>query len=652
MTTPRPTRAMILAAGYGTRMGPLSSDLPKAMIPLWGKPSLGHMIDLMQRWGVKEVLVNLHHNPDPIVEYLRGNRWKGVNISLSFEADIMGTGGALKHAEWFLRNEHSFWVANADVAADASPTRLLREYGRNNTIAALWLEPNAGPRTVEMSRGRISSFNSDCPGSADTHTFCGVHLVSPAILSHIPRGYSSIIDAYRSAMRSGKRVAGVTLPDSFWADIGNPQQYLDAHRSSLARHRNKQPGASLVDPGQLRAVRDLRKAGVKITGFAAVAETASVSPGAHIHDSVIWNEARIGRHARISNAIVSRGTHINTVTTGPTVTHTQVPASGPLEIALRKLHWSPKATTVSPLPARGSARSFTRIACGRKTAMLMEYSESRSENLRYARHTRFLQQAGWPVPAILLDMGNRNALLIEDVGTESLQDRAASLNVCQLERLYAPIVDSLADLHAISSRAIARKSADLEPAFSPRLYRWERELMALHFLKGYLHLNGRTIAAIADELRPIGRCLHRQPQVLIHRDMQSSNVMMQRGRHIFIDFQGMRFGPAAYDLASLLCDPYVMLPERLQLRLLARYIERTGGIEGRAAGTFWLAAVQRLSQALGAYGRLTALPGVHRFELYIPPAIRMISRALKHVPDLRADELRKLTKGFGRQLTP
>ena len=113
---------MILAAGYGTRMGPLSSDLPKAMIPLWGKPSLGHMIDLMQGWGVKEVLVNLHHNPDPIVEYLRGNRWKGVNISLSFEADIMGTGGALKHAEWFLRNEHSFWVANADVAADASPT--------------------------------------------------------------------------------------------------------------------------------------------------------------------------------------------------------------------------------------------------------------------------------------------------------------------------------------------------------------------------------------------------------------------------------------------------------------------------------------------------------------------------------------------------
>jgi hypothetical protein len=62
--------------------------------------------------------------------------------------------------------------------------------------------------------------------------------------------------------------------------------------------------------------------------------------------------------------------------------------------------------------------------------------------------------------------------------------------------------------------------------------------------------------------------------------------------------------------------------------------------------------VQRLSQALGAYGRLTALPGVHRFELYIPPAIRMMSRALKHVPDLRADELRKLTKGFRRQLTP
>ena len=121
--------------------------------------------------------------------------------------------------------------------------------------------------------------------------------------------------------------------------------------------------------------------------------------------------------------------------------------------------------------------------------------------------------------------------------------------------------------------------------------------------------------------------------------MQSSNVVLRNRQLALIDFQGMRWGAAAYDLASLLCDPYVMLPERLQESLLTFYERRSprGALVRQA---FWPAAIQRLAQALGAYGRLSALPGTARFADYIPPALRMMARALNHVEGL--DHLRAL----------
>ena len=89
---------MLLAAGYGTRMRPLSADLPKPMMPLWGKPVIVHIMEMLREWGVRDILVNLHHNPDPLFEHFRKNRLEGVRLCFSFESEILGTGGALRRA--------------------------------------------------------------------------------------------------------------------------------------------------------------------------------------------------------------------------------------------------------------------------------------------------------------------------------------------------------------------------------------------------------------------------------------------------------------------------------------------------------------------------------------------------------------------------
>ncbi|MDO9541545.1 MAG: phosphotransferase, partial [Kiritimatiellia bacterium] len=123
--------------------------------------------------------------------------------------------------------------------------------------------------------------------------------------------------------------------------------------------------------------------------------------------------------------------------------------------------------------------------------------------------------------------------------------------------------------------------------------------------------------------------LNNEHQVLIHRDLQSSNILLHKNKPCFIDFQGMRFGPGAYDLASLLCDPYISLALAEQNALLDFYNRQTGKGAQISSNIFWQAAVQRLCQALGAYGRLAANAETAWFAQYIPAALQMMRRALE-----------------------
>ena len=131
---------------------------------------------------------------------------------------------------------------------------------------------------------------------------------------------------------------------------------------------------------------------------------------------------------------------------------------------------------------------------------------------------------------------------------------------------------------------------------------------------------------------------------MLHRDFQSSNILLHRGVWSLIDYQGMRLGPAVYDLASLLCDPYITISPACRERLLVRYAERAQP-GSRCLEMFWPAVVQRLGQALGAYARLSALPGTGHFARYIPPALSNMADALR-----RVDGLPELTKIIDEQI--
>jgi len=609
----KPHKAFILAAGFGTRMRPISWVVPKPVLPLWNTPLIFHQIRLLSGWGVRDVLVNLHHGADAVMRATReavAEAGLPLRLDFSFEPAILGTGGALRRAAWFF-DDTPFWLINADVAADLNPRALLNDFARHKPLAVLWMEPALGPRTVEVQDGRIATFQSERPGKPDTFTFTGLHLASPRLLRFLPdRPFSSVIEAYEAAMRSGVHVRGIAPAGAFWRDLGSPAQYLDAHRAWAARSR-KHP-----------------------TAFSAVATSAVIGRRCRIEDAVVMAGARIRPGVTLRNAIVAPCTVVCRDIEGPVVPVEAVQDDwSAAALACDALGWDVRDTNANALAPRGSDRAFTRLTCDRESAILIEYGERRPENAAYAAHARFLRRHGIRVPAVLADWPDPRVLLMEDVGSRSLEAEVPGAGPSHIENLYRGVLDQAARLHRIPLARIHRAALDLQPAFSRTIYRWERDLFAARFLGPLLNLSAAQQTLVLRDLARVAAKLESAPPVLVHRDFQSSNVCLHRGGLALIDFQGMRLGPAAYDVASLLCDPYAMLPAPLRERLLDYYLRRAHNPRA-VRSIFWFAAVERLAQALGAFGRLSASADTIRFARYIPPALAMMQTALTHLPPL------------------
>lgn len=581
-----PERAVILAAGFGTRLLPLTRIVPKPLLPLGGVPMLDRALAMVRAWGVREVLVNVHHNAHDLVHHLVARKPDGLKVAISFEPEILGTGGVLTKASWFFADDQPFWMVNADVVADVDGRRIARAFRRGKTIAAAWLMASRGPRTVESERGVITTFQSKRPRTEGTYTFCGVHLVDPAVLRYLPaQGFASIIAAYEKAMADGWTVAGVPVEHATWADIGTPAQYVAAEHE---------------------------------VGGAATPSSRQDINTVTIKDRFIYGPGvpRI----RYSGIMAVRA----------------LDALDPAELAVARAWRGFRDEAIAcPLSPRGSARTFTRLYSGKQTAMLVRHDPAREENGLYVPHTRFLRALSLPVPEVLAEEDGAHLALFSDVGLDSVQDTSDAWRKKNLEPLYRKVLSRMVVFHEAGARAARRKRIRLMPGFDEQLFEWEHDLFARLFLRERLGVGDAVEREVRAELRGVSDRLLGLPRVLLHRDFQSSNILLNRRGWALIDYQGMRLGPAVYDLASLLCDPYIAIAPDLRQRLLEHYARRADP-RARVRDAFWPAAIQRLGQALGAYARLAKLPGTGHFARYIPPGLSNLREALRRVEGLPA----------------
>jgi NDP-sugar pyrophosphorylase family protein/aminoglycoside/choline kinase family phosphotransferase len=605
-----PRKALVLAAGLGTRLRPLTYVFPKPLMPLWNLPLLEHVLRLLESWGVQEIVVNAHWMPETIEAWVKERRGTAT-ITLSFEPEILGTGGALRPLRAFFGQE-PFWMMNADIAAALKPEPLLKAFAASGSFAAAWLEPKKGPRTVEMDyAGRITCWKSPTPGVERTFTFCGLQLLSPKIFDFLPASdFSSIVQAYQQAMEHNLFVHGATVTGSYWDDAGTVDAYRHIHAEVKKLARSKKCGGELYDAKTDRLP-------LKANTFFAVSSKASVPASVKGTDSIVLEGTTVVKGASLKGCVLAGG-----LLGGKQVNCIGVSAArvcdAPLLSALQAMGWAPEKVTAQFLGARGSDRSFWRLWNGTDSVIAIRYALTRAENARYSGHAALLAEAGVPVPAIRLDLPETQLLLLEDCGDDSLQQRMNQKRQTKDEQWYQSTVEALVRLHREGTRLVAERKIALEPAFDEALYAWEQRLFEEHLLKnryGYEALP----ADVASELKQISQKLLKAKQVLLHRDFQSSNVLFKKEKPVLIDFQGMRLGAGAYDLASLLYDPYLKVSQALRKKMAAYYLKAFP--ENRdAVALLREGAVQRLVQALGAYGRLAHV-GQKHFAQYILPAL-------------------------------
>jgi NDP-sugar pyrophosphorylase family protein len=295
---------MILAAGYGTRLWPLTVDRTKPAIPFLGKPLVGYVAEYLGHYGCREVVVNLHHQPDSVRAALGDGSRFGVQLEYVEEETILGTSGAIDNARHLLEGE-TFFVVNGKIVTDIDLTEALATHRRMNALATLVLLPNAKRERfsqVEASDGLITGFGGmpapAATGSDDEKNvplmFTGIQIFEPRIFDYIPRGVfsHSVVDVFPQAIARGERVVA-HVSAGRWYELSTIPRYLEI---SLAL---------------------LKDTGLDVH----LGEDCLVSTAAEVRESVLWDNVRVEEGARVRRAVLGDGV---VVSSGETIENAAV----------------------------------------------------------------------------------------------------------------------------------------------------------------------------------------------------------------------------------------------------------------------------------------------------------------------------------------
>ena len=336
-------KAMILAAGLGTRLRPLTDRSPKPLLPLMLVPMVGHLLAQLRCQGVREVVINGHHLADQLAAWLGdGSRW-GVRLSFAPEPEILGTAGALKNAESLLRGA-PFLVINADVLADFDLQALWAWHRARGALVTMVVRPDPAARlfgpVVVDERDRVRRINGRPKEKErsldpvwrrnDETIFAGIQIVEPQVLDAIPanRFVSTTADTYPRLLQDGQSVFAYRH-HGYWLDVGVPERYLQAHwdlldgalgtswegrlptGSRVVRGTGEQrmDGAILSPPVVLGAGMTLA-AGVRVGPYAVLGSGCRLESNAEVRESVVGSNAIIGAGAALRRCILGPGARV------------------------------------------------------------------------------------------------------------------------------------------------------------------------------------------------------------------------------------------------------------------------------------------------------------------------------------------------------
>jgi aminoglycoside/choline kinase family phosphotransferase/GTP:adenosylcobinamide-phosphate guanylyltransferase len=574
-------KAMILAAGLGTRLLPLTQKKPKPLFPILGQPVIGILIQRLQIAGCEGVIINTHHLAHEIGAFIQDKDY-GIDVQVRYEPAILGTGGAIKNVDTFW-DEAPFLVINGDIFTDIDFKKVYGFHLAHRHPVTLALHDCAPYNHVWLDdHDHVTGFGQEAPcppsglgmplgrgrpvPSTERHrrlAFTGIQVLDPTVLNFIPRGtFCSIIDIYCDMIGKHKTIIGFIAQNHYWHDIGTLAGYQGAAREAVARQ-----ALAMIGPTSRKA-------------------------------SLTW----------------------------------------------------------SPLKGDGSERKWYRVSGEETSLIVVDHGPPSGADVCEADSFfaigRHLHDKGVSVPRMYAYDRQRGLIALEDVGDLHLQ--ALALRMRTREELlasYRPVMDLLVLMGVEGAKGFNPAFAYETPGYDENLIlKKESRYFVNAFLNGYMDLR-IDFEDLQEEFQLLAKMAVQKSHVgFLHRDFQSRNIMIKGRRCYAIDFQGGRLGPLAYDVASLLIDPYVALPQRLQKDLLTNYIKRLQAVvdidPNDFLRTYTYCAINRNLQILGAFAFLTQRRGKQDFGKYIPQAVNALKRNLQQIESRMCTRLRRIIEGL------
>jgi len=285
-------KAMILAAGLGTRLRPLTLKRPKALVPVGNRPMIDQVIHYLRTYGVDALIVNAHHLYRQMLSHLNCGRAFGVDIHVVVEPRILGTGGGIKNTEGFW-DPGPFIVINSDILTDIDLGAAFRAHQERHSLATLILH-DRGPFNQVRVNGDLDILNIAPAAGPGRLAFTGIHILEPELLAHIPRGQpSNIIDCYRKLITEGYPIRAWVSTGHYWRDAGTIQSYLRANQETLKGRQ------------RLCGRRPRIHASAVIRDWAVIGDNVTLEAEAEVARSVLWEGVTVRQGFRVADSIVT-----------------------------------------------------------------------------------------------------------------------------------------------------------------------------------------------------------------------------------------------------------------------------------------------------------------------------------------------------------
>ncbi len=299
-------RAMVLAAGLGTRLRPVTHTIPKCLAPIFNRPLISIILKHLAGCGAQAVVMNAHHLPEKILSFLEGSH-PPVPVEVSHEKVLLDTGGGVKKVLDFFGKE-PFFVMNGDVLTDFDPREVMKAHVEGGSLATMVLADIPGLNNVMIDpEGQILGFSPEEAQGERILAFTGLQVLNPRAFEYAPDvKVFSILDVYLGAIAGREKVSAHIAKSLFWAEVGSVSGLLDCHRRLARRgpffpEKGMETFPVVVHP---TAYVDPR---AEISGFAAIGPGARVGDGAFLSDVVVLENTEVSSGETLSGCIAGPG---------------------------------------------------------------------------------------------------------------------------------------------------------------------------------------------------------------------------------------------------------------------------------------------------------------------------------------------------------